>query len=64
MPPTPARCRPGLAQITAALPANPPDIPPTSPHNPSGMVWTREEMLPLQVILAPTDVLLISDEVY
>jgi len=28
------------------------------------MVWTREEMLRLQEILDPTDVLLISDEVY
>ncbi|HEY0200440.1 MAG TPA: aminotransferase class I/II-fold pyridoxal phosphate-dependent enzyme, partial [Burkholderiaceae bacterium] len=35
-----------------------------SPHNPSATVWTREDMLRLQDLLAPTDVLLISDEVY
>ncbi len=35
-----------------------------TPHNPSGMVWTREEMLTLQEILTPTQVVLISDEVY
>jgi methionine aminotransferase len=35
-----------------------------SPHNPSGTVWTAQDMLRLQEILAPTDVLLICDEVY
>ena len=35
-----------------------------SPHNPSGTVWTAEEMQALERLLAPTDVLLISDEVY
>lgn len=35
-----------------------------SPHNPSGTVWTADEMRALQALLAPTDVLLISDEVY
>jgi len=28
------------------------------------MVWTKEEMLQLQDLLAPTDILVISDEVY
>ena len=35
-----------------------------SPHNPSGTVWTEADMLKLQDILAPTNVLQISDEVY
>ncbi|MEP6791552.1 MAG: aminotransferase class I/II-fold pyridoxal phosphate-dependent enzyme, partial [Ramlibacter sp.] len=35
-----------------------------SPHNPSATVWSREEMLSLQELLAPTETLLISDEVY
>jgi methionine aminotransferase len=35
-----------------------------SPHNPSATVWTEGEMLQLQELLAPTNVLLISDEVY
>ncbi|MFM7531135.1 MAG: aminotransferase class I/II-fold pyridoxal phosphate-dependent enzyme, partial [Rubrivivax sp.] len=35
-----------------------------SPHNPSATVWSREEMERLAALLAPTNVLLISDEVY
>ena len=35
-----------------------------SPHNPSATVWSHADMLRLQELLAPTDVLLISDEVY
>ena len=35
-----------------------------SPHNPSGTVWTAQQMQQLQTLLAPTDVLLLSDEVY
>src|SRR5450830_617534 len=35
-----------------------------SPHNPSATVWSEADMLRLQELLAPTDVFLISDEVY
>jgi len=35
-----------------------------SPHNPSATVWTRAEMERLAALLEPTEVLLISDEVY
>jgi methionine transaminase len=35
-----------------------------SPHNPSATVWSEADMRALQDLLAPTDVLLISDEVY
>jgi methionine aminotransferase len=35
-----------------------------SPHNPSATIWSHADMLQLQALLAPTDVLLISDEVY
>ena len=35
-----------------------------SPHNPSATIWTAEEMRQLEALLAPTDILLISDEVY
>jgi methionine aminotransferase len=35
-----------------------------SPHNPSATIWSREDMLKLQELLAPTDTFLISDEVY
>jgi methionine transaminase len=35
-----------------------------SPHNPSGTVWSRADMLRLAELLRPTDIVLISDEVY
>lgn len=35
-----------------------------TPHNPSGMVWSAEDMQTLEELLAPTEVLLLSDEVY
>src|SRR5262249_42424610 len=35
-----------------------------SPHNPSGTVWTRDEMQQLARLLEPTSIVLISDEVY
>lgn len=35
-----------------------------TPHNPSGTVWTATEMERLDALLAPTDILLIADEVY
>ena len=35
-----------------------------TPHNPSATVWTRDEMQRLAELLAPTDALLLADEVY
>ncbi len=35
-----------------------------TPHNPSGRIFSKEEMLKLQEILRPTNIILISDEVY
>ncbi len=35
-----------------------------SPHNPTGAVWTAEERRRLAELLRPTDVLVLSDEVY
>jgi len=64
VPLTPGSFRPDFEKIQAALTPKTRAILINSPHNPSGMVWTREEMLRLQEILDPTDVLLISDEVY
>jgi methionine aminotransferase len=56
--------RPDFDKISSAITARTRAIIVNSPHNPSATVWTREDMLRLQEILAPTDVLLISDEVY
>lgn len=64
VPLTPGSFRPDFNKIQAAITPKTRAILINSPHNPSGMVWTREEMLRLQEILDPTDVLLISDEVY
>ncbi len=60
----PGTFRPDFDKITAAITPKTRAILVNTPHNPSATVWTREDMLKLQDILAPTDVLLISDEVY
>lgn len=64
VPLTPGTFRPDFGRIAQALSPRTRAILINSPHNPSGMVWTRQEMLQLQDLLAPTDVLVISDEVY
>ena len=64
VPLTPGTFRPDFDKIAAALSPRTRALIINSPHNPSGMVWTREEMLQLQDLLDPTEVLLISDEVY
>ena len=64
VPLTPGSFRPDFARIAAAMTARTRLIIVNSPHNPSATVWTRAEMQQLADLLAPTDVLLISDEVY
>ncbi len=64
VPLTPGTFRPDFEKISAALSPRTRAIIVNSPHNPSATVWSRADMLRLQEILAPTDVLLISDEVY
>jgi methionine aminotransferase len=64
VPLTPGTFRPDFAAIGAALTAKTRAIIVNSPHNPSATVWTRQDMLTLQELLAPTSVILISDEVY
>ena len=64
VPLTPGTFRPDFDQIGAAITAQTRAIIINSPHNPSATIWSREDMLKLQELLAPTDVLLISDEVY
>jgi methionine transaminase len=64
VPLVPGTFRPDFAKIAAALNPRTRAILVNTPHNPSATVWTREEMLQLQDLLAPTDTLLISDEVY
>lgn len=64
VPLTPGTFRPDFNKIESAITPQTRAIIINSPHNPSGMVWRREDMLKLQEILAATQVLLISDEVY
>ena len=64
VPLTPRTFRPDFAALAAALTPRTRALIINSPHNPSATVWTREEMQRLAALLAPTDILLISDEVY
>jgi methionine aminotransferase len=64
VPLTPGTFRPDFEKIAAAITPKTRAIIVNSPHNPSATVWTREEMLKLQELLAPTNIVLISDEVY
>jgi methionine aminotransferase len=64
VPLTPRTFRPDLDAIAAAITPRTRALLLNTPHNPSATVWTRQEMLRLAELLAPTDVLLISDEVY
>ncbi|MCD0421385.1 pyridoxal phosphate-dependent aminotransferase [Rubrivivax sp. JA1024] len=64
VPLTPGTFRPDFARIAAAIGPRTRAIIVNTPHNPAAVVWTRAEMQRLAEILAPTDVLLIADEVY
>jgi len=64
VPLTPGTFRPDFDRISAAITPRTRAIIVNSPHNPSATVWGHADMLRLQDLLAPTDVLLISDEVY
>ena len=64
VPLTPGSFRPDFQRLAAAMTPRTRLMIINSPHNPSATVWTQEEMSQLAQLLAPTDVLLISDEVY
>ncbi len=64
VPLAPGSFRPDFGRIAAAITPRTRALIINSPHNPSGMVWSEADMLALQDLLAPTEVLLISDEVY
>jgi len=64
VPLTPGTFRPDFDRIAAAITPRTRLMMINTPHNPSATVWTRQEMLRLQEILAPTSVILLSDEVY
>ncbi len=64
VPLTPGTFRPDFTKISAAITPRTRAILINSPHNPSATVWTAAEMQQLQELLASTNVVLISDEVY
>jgi methionine aminotransferase len=64
VPLTPGSFRPDFSAMAAAITPRTRALIINSPHNPSGMVWSEADMRALQDLLAPTEVLLISDEVY
>ncbi|MCZ8112447.1 MAG: pyridoxal phosphate-dependent aminotransferase [Betaproteobacteria bacterium] len=64
VPLTPGSFRPDFARIAAALTPRTRLIIVNSPHNPSATVWTEAEWQRLAALLAPTEALLVSDEVY
>jgi methionine aminotransferase len=64
VPLVPGSFRPDFDRIAAALNPRTRLLMINSPHNPSATVWTADEMQRLAALLAPTNTLLVSDEVY
>ena len=64
VPLTPGTFRPDFARISAAISPKTRLLLINTPHNPSGSTWTAQEMQQLEDLLAPTNILLLSDEVY
>ncbi|MCB8748720.1 pyridoxal phosphate-dependent aminotransferase [Rhodoferax sp. U2-2l] len=64
VPLTPGTFRPEFGLIGAAITPRTRAILINTPHNPSGTTWSAADMQRLEQLLAPTNVLLISDEVY
>lgn len=61
---TPGNFRPDFALLAQALSPRTRALIVNTPHNPSGSVWSAEDMNQLAALLRNTDVLVISDEVY
>ncbi len=64
VPLTPGSFAPDFDQIAAAITPRTRLLIINSPHNPSATVWSDAQMQQLEDLLAPTNVLLLSDEVY
>lgn len=56
--------RPDVERIAAAITPRTRALILNTPHNPSATVWTAEDMRALAELLRPTDIIVISDEVY
>ena len=64
VPLTPGSFRPDFDRLAAAIGPKTRALIINSPHNPSGTIWQSDDLQRLAELLAPTNVLLISDEVY
>jgi methionine transaminase len=64
VPLTPHTFRPDFDKIAAAITSRTRAILVNTPHNPSATIWSAADMRRLEELLAPTEVLVISDEVY
>jgi methionine aminotransferase len=64
VPLAPETFAPDFDRIAAALGPKTRALIVNSPHNPSGTVWSADDMRRLAELLRPTDVVVISDEVY
>ncbi len=60
----PGSFRPDFERIGAAIGPRTRAILINTPHNPSATIWSQADMLRLQDMLAGTEILVISDEVY
>lgn len=60
----PGTFRPDFDAIAAAIGPRTRALMLNTPHNPSGTVWSASDMQQLAELLRPTNILLISDEVY
>ncbi|MEY4504306.1 MAG: hypothetical protein RL154_599, partial [Pseudomonadota bacterium] len=61
---TPKTFRPDFDAISKAITPKTIAIIINTPHNPSATIWSEADMLKLQKLLEPTNIILISDEVY
>jgi methionine aminotransferase len=64
VPLVPGTFAPDFDRIAAAIGPRTRAMIVNSPHNPSGTVWSAQDMQRLSDLLAPTDIVLVSDEVY
>jgi methionine transaminase len=64
VPLTPHTFRPDFDKIAAAITSRTRAILVNTPHNPSATIWSAADMRRLEELLAPTEVLVIIDEVY
>jgi methionine transaminase len=64
VPLTPGTWRPDLALLQKSLTTRTRLVIVNTPHNPSGTVWTADELARFAALLAPTRALVLSDEVY